>query len=644
MIVSKGKNKSVVKALLFTVVAVSIVTLGTILAVNRNDVHAAGGMTFSLLATHPEANVQSTTRGKTITDLSVDGTTLYTGYGDYGVNTGPVHINPFNLTTGSFTGSVLLVPTEETSVIRKINGSLYLPMTDPQLPSNQDVGFATNEGGTWVNRMEAPAIHFFDMATLDGSDLWMVGSADEADGTTRKGATAYRSTDGGATWNIVANDATTPYTPPSTVRDFDRYYWIASLGGKMYMQAEGVTPAPPVRIFDGTTWTTGTTTKVCGVSDPALVEVFAGNIVCAPSSTIRLFNGTTVETVSVLAVVGTTVHDLYVDNGYIYAVGNTGIARSSDGRTWQKLATPPTTARSIAVYNDRLYLGTSTAQILVSDTTITDRPLVTPGVTSVSPNNLHNKVTTQIIIQGNDISNPTVTIGGVPVSVVSSTATSVTVSVPPRDYVGPADVTVTNGDGATGTLQNGVTFFEYPEPVVASTSFQEVDGVKQLVIGGDHFIVDEQFGWIDGLESSLVSLNGTPLPFCTAGTTYTAEMLAGFGYNPQYFSDSAPCYRLFRVDGGTVQEMTAKQAIIILPDDFDTSAPGFVSINSYSARKQSESYYFNTPQVEENVPGAPSTGRITQVGGVNLLLLVGLGVSIAAIATYVLIKVRKRYN
>lgn len=54
------------------------------------------------------------------------------GYGDWDTNTGPMAINPFELSTETFDGVALSIPAESIDTIRTINGKLYIPSADPQ--------------------------------------------------------------------------------------------------------------------------------------------------------------------------------------------------------------------------------------------------------------------------------------------------------------------------------------------------------------------------------------------------------------------------------------------------------------------------------------------------------------------------------
>jgi len=427
-----------------------------------STVNAAAGDTasFSTVGTHPEANAQSTYAGKVITDLAVDGGKLYAAYGDYDANTGPIAIDPFDLTTETFDGSQLSMPTEQVMIFRKINGKLYAPWVDPQAPWTSDVGYSSNESGTWQNYTETPAVHIFDMATLDGSDLWMVGASVEPDGVTERGATAFRSTGGGAIWNIVRTDASTP-----NASGYERYYWVEELNGKIYMQAGGAIPATPVRIFDGTTWSSGTTKQICTGYDPGMTETIGNYIVCANgrNTELTLFDGTNItHTTSQVGVTG----DFYKDGGYLYALGTGGIMRTSNGINWTVIASSESTGfsyafgGSLAIYNNHIYIGSSNGHILKSDQTVSSMTYE-PLITSVTPGSLATKTKANIKIFGKNFDpGGTVTIGGKVVSGTYDIANSeIDVEAPLSSTAKSVDVVVKNSDGRSYKLAKGLRYY-----------------------------------------------------------------------------------------------------------------------------------------------------------------------------------------
>lgn len=204
--------------------------------------------------------------------------------------------------------------------------------------------------GTCNNEFKAPAEHVFDVATLTGSDLWMVGSAKNV-AAGKGGAAAYRSTDGGTSWSMVASDTSI------TEVGRERYYWAAALNGKMYMQAEAVQEGAPLRVFDGTTWTTMPDVNPCYTLETRAVEVFKGKILCTNySKGVVAFDGTRATTV--LPTTGWNVLDFDIPgDGFIYGLSPGAIYRSADGMTWTALAKSPDLAWAIGVHQGTVYVG-----------------------------------------------------------------------------------------------------------------------------------------------------------------------------------------------------------------------------------------------------------------------------------------------
>lgn len=356
-------------AVLVTAVAAAlVVTTSPAQAAKAVKPRPVPSHTTTVVGTDPFAAAQPTAAGHLLRDLALDGGKLYVAYGDYNANTGPQQVHTFDPASGQFSASQLQVPTEEISVYRKVNGKLYAPMTDPRDPSTSNVGYATNATGAWTNQMKAPAVHIYDVATMTGSDLWMVGSVTRFDAATPGGgAAAYRSTDGGQTWQIVATDTSV------AENGFERYYWAAAINGTMYLQAEDVTGGSPLRAFNGTTWSTVAIDRPCGTVAANRVEVFKNRIVCAGGTAfgITTFDGVRAVTAPIGALT-----DLAVPgDGYIYALTNTGVHRSLDGVSWTPLSTAPSGARSVAVVNRAVYLGMSDSTIVkINKLTVSPAP------------------------------------------------------------------------------------------------------------------------------------------------------------------------------------------------------------------------------------------------------------------------------
>lgn len=317
----------------------------------------------TVVGTSPYAAAQPSPRGRTIGDLALDNGRLYAAYGDYADNTGPIQVAAFDPGTRTFGPSELTVPTEQISVYRTIGGSLYAPMTDPTLSFTSKVGYATNSTGAWTNQFNAPMVHTYDVATLTGQDRWMAGASVYPPSTSSGGAAAWRSTDGGVTWSMVARDTSAVET------GYERYYWMAAVGGQMWMQARDVTGGAPLRSFNGTSWSS--TTKygqLCPVIEAKLVEVFNGKMICAHGNQLRTFDGRKLTTVTTAG----WAFDLAVPgDGFVYELATDGIRRSADGLTWTLLGTADLItggrAASVTAVNGTLYLGTMDSTIVRVD-------------------------------------------------------------------------------------------------------------------------------------------------------------------------------------------------------------------------------------------------------------------------------------
>lgn len=359
---------------------------------------------FSFLATHPEAAAQPTW-GQGIDALAVDGDLLVAGYGDYTDNTGPIHLNPYDLSTGEFVGSQVALAGEEILVFRELGGSLYAPNIDPRTGWNDPTGYVTNVNGAWEEHRHVPFVHVYDMAERVPGEFWMVGSANTLDGTEFGGATAYRSTDAGDTWEFMRQETD---EDPKERTGFERYYWIGAAGGKVIMQAHSVTNAP-VRIFDGKKWSTvaldkkwtgskrqTTNGRLCHpwTTDPAQVGHLGddltvcngadgagrvGSTVTFDGQTLKRHIGTwaggQVETSPNTYTYANVTDWFEGDDGWLYALSPVrGIARTRDGATFQVLYDTPEGERlpalSLAVHDDRIYLGGREADLHVSDLTV----------------------------------------------------------------------------------------------------------------------------------------------------------------------------------------------------------------------------------------------------------------------------------
>lgn len=322
----------------------------------------AATSSFTYLATHPQASQQSTALGKTLLTLKAWNGKIYAGYGDYGANTGPIALTPFNPQTNTFASSPEASDlTEAIYIFRNIGGNLYAPSTDPRYGLSTDYAVETPPGGTWTQSGKLGGEHVFDAATLTGSDLWFVGAIY---GTNQAGA--WRSTDGGATWQkSLAVSPTIGGSNP-----YSRFYFAGVLNGKLYVQAfdgndSGSAPQSSSQVFDGSGWSKGPNLLPNGGMGYH-TENFAGKLVYLlwqgyPSATrLTAFDGSKATTAATPA----PFWEYVVDNGTLYGLGYDNVVYSTkDLVTWYKAATAPSTARSIAVLNGQIYVGTTDSKI-----------------------------------------------------------------------------------------------------------------------------------------------------------------------------------------------------------------------------------------------------------------------------------------
>jgi len=376
-----------------------------VLIFSTNQTFAARTLNFTELGTHPEAAAQTTDQGKTLNSLAVFDGKLLASYGDYNANTGPITINPFDLTSQTFDGSAISVPAESIGTWRVINGKIYATTIDPTCSGSCPAGYVVyTPGSGWEVKTPVNAEHMFDIATLDGTDLWMFGSAGGAT------STAWRSTDDGQTWNVVQTYENVPGGDNS-----ERYHWGAVLDGKMYMQSDYSSTPNPVQVFDGANWDTGTTDKICNTGNagrgPGPV-IFQGKIICEEvfPQQIRTFDGQSTNQSNFSNVgmnaycassgpsggscgqnqrqVATTSSKLYVLESYTPGSEDDYISNlmyTNNLEDWREYDGLPGKATSVTVDEQagKIYVGTSDSKIYVAD--LPDPDVTPPTVNLTSP-------------------------------------------------------------------------------------------------------------------------------------------------------------------------------------------------------------------------------------------------------------------
>ena len=315
--------------------------------------------TWTVAGTNSWAAAQPTATGKTLGALQGWNGKLYSGYGDYDANTGPIRLMAFDPATGAFAHEYTF-ETEAVYVFRPLFGRLYVPPIDPRYVSGIAVGRVS---AGWEFR-PVSIVHGFDMTTLTGGDLWLVGSSDTAPAY---GATALRSLDDGATWEMSLNERTAN-------DDWSRYYFVSTLNGKLYVQSSETNTCS---VFDGTGWTKGPAIAPYG----SLAQAFAGKIVLlsAHITPNRLGDFLSFDGAGAPEALLSAIYNYTLSGGVLYTLGEDRVVRSTTNLThWATVCSnAPPGSRSIAVLNGKLYAGTTNSDIHVYSVPVSTLPAVT---------------------------------------------------------------------------------------------------------------------------------------------------------------------------------------------------------------------------------------------------------------------------
>lgn len=315
------------------------------------------------LGTHPQAAAQPTAAGRRIRDLEILNRRLYAGFGDYGANTGPIVINPFDLERGRFLGPQHEAYTHQIGVWRFASYGLVAPNIDPLLdvpddPNDPRAGFSwTSDGLSWNQQVIGPAFHVFDY-TESASGRWIAGSS-RIGGSGRP--TMWRRTGNGA-WTVSLagdDDAST---------GADRYYWVAVVAGVPYIQARGASSVRPVRYFDPSSnrWLPleGLIEEFHRSGQPQHVQVLGRTVVSASGPGLRILDPAARTIRQVLMPNGELVNDLYVRGEVLFVLTGSAIYRSEDGgATFDSIVEPPPRATALAVSDGEIFVGTAGAEL-----------------------------------------------------------------------------------------------------------------------------------------------------------------------------------------------------------------------------------------------------------------------------------------
>jgi hypothetical protein len=313
---------------------------------------------FTLFATHPDAQLQATERGRTIRDVTFFNGQLYTGYGDWAYDDGPIQIRSLDAVTGAWSDSLLSFGSEAISHFRKFGNQLLATSTDPEGLGLQPGGFALGSSGhQWAQQEVVLATHVLDVNRTSNGDLWLVGSQGQY-------GTIWRSTDGGASFNIARQDL-----PPASATDyaFSRYVGAGVLGSSLYVQRADFNYSEPNTesfVFDGAEWSIGPNLISQGSGYLSKPERFGSNLVYMDNDLsfgyLYRFDGTA----SQLALPG-IVHDFQVTDSQVIVLAQGGeLLFSSDLNIWESAGLAPIDARSIELVGNQLFVGTTNSRIL----------------------------------------------------------------------------------------------------------------------------------------------------------------------------------------------------------------------------------------------------------------------------------------
>ena len=334
--------------------------------------HSVRAGTFELVATHPEVAAQATSTGRILATLKPFNGRLYAGYGDGNANTGPITVRAFDPVAGDFSPPLFTSTTEAIYIYREIDGQLYAPNIDTSGAGGRGSGYArgtpSETGDVWEDVLPVTGLHMFDINTLNGTDLLMVGSQGN------NGAAFYSSD--GINWD-------TELFTPGRNKDFARLHGSGRFDGKLYTQP-WQTPTngkgPASLVFDGVTWTEGPNLLASVVWHPeefAGQMVYQGNFAGITGSNLFKFDGTRAKNAySPKGNQPSNFWDFSIDGGVLYGLLTSGtILQTTDLSTWTPVATAPLGSRSLAMLNGRLYVGGSQGDLYeYSDSVATFSP------------------------------------------------------------------------------------------------------------------------------------------------------------------------------------------------------------------------------------------------------------------------------
>ena len=306
---------------------------------------AAEDSSSAYVVTNPEAARQPTERGRRIHALKAWQGRLYSGYGDYGANTGPIAITSFDPATKAFSVE-FIQDTEEIGRFREIGDALYAPAIDPRCCSDFAVRTA---GSAWGQRDVASTYHVYDIVGGAGSGLFMSGSTTGA--CNLSCGAVWTSSDGGINW----------------VRSFTevgegafRCFNLVSFQSKIYVECTSGR-----YVLSGGSWSVAAIDLVhpeAVIFDQRLITIGDGAVFSWDGSSRKDLN----RKATALTTADGRLFAFY--NGTVYSTSDLDAqqcsflsqwfgGRCTTGPIWSSVGTYPSSASSVAVLGGYAYSG-----------------------------------------------------------------------------------------------------------------------------------------------------------------------------------------------------------------------------------------------------------------------------------------------
>ena len=320
---------------------------------------------FEVVATHPDAAEQKTADGKVLARLQPFNGKLYAGYGDYNANTGPINVRAFDPKSNAFGDVKVTVPTEALFNFRVIGKKCYAANIDTTGAGGDGItGYAVGEVNgkdeTWTETRPITGIHAFEAQTYDGKDLFVAGSrrGDDLAGV------IWRSTDGGTTW-----EESLVVKPNNKQYKFNRFSSLGKFAGRLWAQElrdDDGSVGTKSMFYDGKGWQPGPDLLPNGGTAFHHPEEFARHMVYTHrhtgvfASRMYKFDGRGATSAH-----ASEIYDFTIAGQVLLALLTDGrIIGTKDLNKWEELDTAPKGARSLAVLDGRLYVGTAESTLL----------------------------------------------------------------------------------------------------------------------------------------------------------------------------------------------------------------------------------------------------------------------------------------